>query len=360
MRNHICSFCVSMIMLAAWITGFQQVLAQEKSPSGAKTVATINGVAISEEELDRAAASDLEKLELQRLQSEANFIRSRQQTLENTLKRLVEERLLDAEAARQGIKTKDLLAKEVDQKIKDPTTEEVNSFYEANKGRIPVPKEQVAGQIQQYLKQQNYNKLKEEFVDRLKKANQVTLALEPLRTNVEVAGQPSKGPAQAPVIIVEFSDFQCPYCKNFTDTLYRVLKDFSPDVRLVFRQLPLSEIHPLAEKAGEASLCAQEQGKFWEMHDLMFKDQANLKVEDLKAKAAGLGLDAAAFNSCLDSGKYAQTIRQDIRNGALAGVSGTPAAFINGRFFGGARPYDELAAMVKEELQKKAANSSKP
>lgn len=357
MRNHI---CVSMILLAAWITGFQQLVAQEKSSSGAKTVATIKGAVISEEELNRAATPDLEKLELQRLQSEANFIRSRQQILENTLKRLVEERLLDAEAARQGIKAKDLLAKEVDQKVKDPTTEEVNSFYEANKSRIPTPREQVAGQIQQYLKQQNHNKLKDELIDRLKKENQVTLALEPLRTNVEVAGQPSKGPAQAPVTIVEFSDFQCPYCKNFTDTLYRVLKDFSPDVRLVFRQLPLSEIHPLAEKAGEASLCAQEQGKFWEMHDLMFKDQANLKVEDLKAKAAGLGLDAAAFNSCLDSGKYAQTIRQDIRDGALAGASGTPAAFINGRFVGGARPYDELAAMVKEELQKKAANSSKP
>ena len=360
MKDHLCSFCLSMILLASWTMGFQPLIAQEKSSSGAKTVAAIHGVTISEEELNRAAAPELEKLELQRLQSEASFIRSRQQILESTLKRLVEDRLLDDEAARQGIKKSDLLAKEVDQKVKDPTPEEVNSFYEANKSRIPAPKEQVTAQIQQYLKQQKYNKVREEFIDRLKKENQVTLALEPLRTKVEVEGQPSKGSAQAPVTIVEFSDFQCPYCKNFTDTLYRVLRDFSSDVRLVFRQFPLSEIHPMAEKAGEASLCAQEQGKFWEFHDLMFKDQAKLKVEDLKAKSAELGLDTSAFNACLDSGKHAQRIRQDIRDAAVAGASGTPAVFINGRFFGGARPYDELAAIVKEELQRKAANSSKP
>lgn len=359
MRDHLCSFCLFAIFLAAWGPALRPLAAQEKRAPGTKAAATIGGATISEEELNRAAAADLEKLDMQKLQFEANYIRSRHQILENTLKRLVEEKLLDAEAARRGISTKDLLTKEVDQKLKEPTPEEVNQFYESNKDRIRSPKEQVAGQIQQFLKQQNYSGIREEFIERLKKDRQVTLSLEPLRTDVAVAGHPSRGPEQASVTIVEFSEFQCPFCKSFAATLDRVMKEFASDARLVFRQFPLAEIHPMAEKAGEASLCAQEQGKFWQLHDLMFKDQANLKVEDLKTKAAGLGLDRAAFNACLDSGKYAQRIQQDMREGAVAGASGVPSAFINGRFLNGARPYEEVAAIIKEELQKKAVGSAK-
>jgi len=359
MREYFCGVCLFMIFLAAWSPGFQQPAAQGKSSPGAKAVATVDGADISEEELNRAAAAELEKLELQKLQFEASNTQNRHQILENTLKRLVEERILDGEAARQGISRTDLLAREVDQKLKDPTPEEVNQFYETNKDRIRAPKEQVAGQIQQYIKQQNYKKVKEEFIERLKKDRKVTMSLEPLRLDIAVAGYPSRGPEQAAVTIVEFSDFQCPFCKNFSSTLDRVIKEYASDTRQVFRQFPLSEIHPMAEKAAEASLCAQEQGKFWQLRDLMFKDQANLKVEDLKAKAAGLGLDMPAFNSCLDSNKYAQRIRQDLRDGAAAGVSGTPAAFINGRYLSGARSYEDVDAIIKEELQKRGAGSAK-
>ncbi len=359
MRRYLCGLGLFMFLFVVWSLAAQNP-AQDKGSSSGKSVAVINGVAISEEELNKAAAPDLEKLDLQKIQFEANYSRNRHQVLENTLQRLVEEKLLNAEAARLGITSKELLAKEVDQKIKDPTPEEVNQFYETNKERIRSPKEQVSAQIQQYLKQQNYSKAKDELIARLKKENQVTVALEPLRANVSSSGEPSRGAEQAPVTIIEFSDFQCPYCRNFSTTLARVLKDFGPDVRLVYRQLPLIEIHPMAEKAAEASLCAQDQGKFWELHDLMFKDQANLKVDDLKAKAASLGIDASSFNTCLDSGKYAEKIRQDIRDGAVVGASGTPAWFINGRFFSGALPYEQVAATIKEELQKKEAGSAKP
>ncbi len=360
MKCHLRGLCLLMIFSFAWSPHNELNAAQDKSPAGSKPVAAVNGTAISEEELNKAAAADLEKLELQKVQFEANYTRSKHQILENTLKKLVEDKLLDAEAARQGISRKDLLAKEVDQKVKDPTPEEVNAFYESNKARIRAPKEQVSTQIQQYLKQQSYNQVREQFIEQLKKAFPVTLSLEPYRMSVSVAGEPVRGPENAPVTIVEFSDFQCPFCKNFDVTLGRVLQEFNPKVRLVYRQMPLNEIHPFAEKAAEASLCAQDQGKFWEMHDLMFKDQANLKVEDLKAKASGLGLDTAAFNACLDSGKYAEKVREDSRDGAAAGISGTPAFLINGRFFSGALPYEQVAAAIREELQKSGISQSKP
>ncbi len=360
MKDCFRSFSAFAILLVAWTLCLKQSAAQGNQTGGTKAVATVSGVAISEDELNKAAAADLEKLDLQKIQFEANYTRSRHQILENTLKRLVEERLLDAEAARQGISRKDLLAREVDQKLKDPTPEEVNAFYESNKDRIRAPKEQVAAQIQQYLKQQNAARVREEFIERLKKDNPVTVALEPMRMEVSVAGEPSRGPDTAPVTIVEFSDFQCPFCRSFNTTLDRVLKDFGSDVRVVYRQFPLGEIHPLAEKAAEASLCAQDQGKFWEMHDVMFKDQANLKVEDLKAKASGLGLDSSAFNTCLDSSKYAQKVQKDSRDGAAVGASGTPSFLINGRFFSGALPYEQLAGLIREELQRKGAVSAKP
>jgi protein-disulfide isomerase len=135
-------------------------------------------------------------------------------------------------------------------------------------------------------------------------------------------------------------------------TLKEVDKNYPGEVRLVFRQFPMAGLHPNAPKAAEASLCAAEQGRFWEMHDLMFEDQSGLKEDDLKAKAARLQLDAAAFAACLDSGKYADKIKRDLRDGALAGVSGTPAVFINGRFLPGAQPYQEMARTIDEELKK--------
>ncbi len=317
-----------------------------------KGVATVNGKPITEEELNKAAAAKLEELELQRLQFQANYERNRQQVLQSTLDRLIEEKLVAAEAAKRGITEKELLAKEVDSKVHPPTPEEVNAFYEANKARINQPKEKISAQIQQYLQQQAPINARNDFIQRLKKEYQTVTYLEPLRTKIETAGEPSLGPANAPVTLIEFSDFQCPFCKAFASTLKEVEKNYPKDVRVVFRQFPLSNIHPYALKAAEASLCSQEQGHFWELHDEMFADQSALKIDDLKAKAAKLKLDTGAFNACLDSGKFAKRVTQEVRDGSIAGVSGTPAIFINGRFLSGAQPYPEVAKVIDQELKK--------
>jgi protein-disulfide isomerase len=175
----------------------------------------------------------------------------------------------------------------------------------------------------------------------------------PARTEVATAGYPARGPATAPVTIVEFSDFECPFCSRLFPTLKAVENIYLDRVRIVYRQFPLRRIHPFAEKAAEASLCANEQGKFWEMHDSLFGDQEHLTIEALKARAVQLKLDTRAFNACLDSGKQVAAIDKDIADGAKAGVNGTPTMFINGRRLLGAQPFAEIQAVIEDELKKK-------
>jgi protein-disulfide isomerase len=177
---------------------------------------------------------------------------------------------------------------------------------------------------------------------------------EPARIAVETEGRPSRGASDAPVTIVEFSDFECPYCATLVSTLKAIEKNYKDQVRIIYLQFPLS-IHRDAEKAAEASLCANEQNQFWQMHDAMFADQAKLRPDDLRKKAAKLSLDMEAFNACLDGNKYASAIRADIAEGVRAGVNGTPAFLVNGRFYSGSRPYDEIQKVIEDELQRAAA-----
>jgi len=179
--------------------------------------------------------------------------------------------------------------------------------------------------------------------------------VEPVRIVVATEGRPSTGAPDAPVTIVESSDIECPYCATLFSTLKTIEKNYKDQVRIVYLQFPLSQIHPDAEKAAEASLCANEQNQFWQMLDAMFANQAKLGVDELRRKAAKLSLDMEAFNACLDGNKYASAIRADIAEGVKAGVKGTPAFFVNGRFYSGNQPYDEIQRVVEDELQRAAA-----
>ena len=342
----------SAICCALLVTGAHSVAAAEADRPNADVVATFKGEPITEEDLQKAAAADLEKLELSRLQAEAGYKRNQHQILEADLSRLLEERVLDAEAAKRGISREDLLKTELEGKVKEVTQQAVNTFYEQNKQRISKPLEQVKPQIEQYLKNENYNRAKEELVDRLKMEYGVTVKLEPYRVKVETAGSPSRGSETAPVTIVEFSDFQCPYCARLHTTLRDLLAKYGDEVRLVYKQFPLPQLHPDAEMAAEASLCAADQGQFWEMHDLMFQTQNQLKEDDLINEAAKLHLDPVAFNKCLSSGQHAEQIKRDEYEGSTLGVAGTPALFINGRFLSGAVPIEDIARIINEETQK--------
>jgi protein-disulfide isomerase len=331
-----------------------------KKQPAPNTVAVFNGAQINEDELEKAAAADLANLELQRQQMTANYQRTKHQILERNLSRLLEDKILVAEAAKRGIPKEELIKKEIDSRVKEPSIEDVNTFYEANKQRFGQPLEQVSVKIQQYLRSQSYDKARFDFVERLKKDYGITVMLEPFRMKVETTGSPSLGPVNAPVKIVEFSDFQCPYCSRLSTTLEAVLAKYGKEVQLVYRHFPLSDIHPYAEKAAEASICAADQGHFWEMSHLLFQSQNQLTDEDLKAKAAKLNLDSNAFVQCLSSGKNNSKVTQDFNDGIRLGVGSTPSLFINGRFLSGVAQLADISRIIDEEVQKKNLSAAGP
>ncbi len=175
---------------------------------------------------------------------------------------------------------------------------------------------------------------------------------EPIDMAKLVDDDPVEGSADAPVTIVEFSDFQCPFCEKFySDTLGQVRKDYidTGKVKLVYRDFPLS-FHPEAEKAAEAAECADDQGKFWEMHDKIFENQETMGVASYKQWAPTLGLNSATFNKCLDSGEKAAEVQADFSAGQSAGVSGTPTFFINGTAVVGAQPYSVFKQAIDAAL----------
>ena len=150
-------------------------------------------------------------------------------------------------------------------------------------------------------------------------------------SKVKVGDGPSLGKPDAPVTLVEFSDYQCPFCGRFFNQTFAALKTQYIDtgkLRYVFRDFPLDQLHPQARKAAEAAHCAGEQRKYWEMHDTLYKNQRTLQVEHLKGFALELSLNGNAFNTCLDEGKYAATISQHHAAGSELGVTGTPAFFV--------------------------------
>jgi protein-disulfide isomerase len=243
-----------------------------------------------------------------------------------------------------------LLYAEIDSNVETPSPEEVEQFYDANKSQITVPKAQALPQVRQYMIDTSRKRYRDMLINNLRRNFKVTTSLDPLRTDVATAGHPSRGPEKAPITIVEFADFECPYCGALYPTLKQVEKNYADKVRLVYRQFPLTNVHPHAQKAAEASLCANEQKHFWEFYDSMFSDQAHLEVADLKKRAQAMGLNTTAFNTCLDSGKQAEAIQKERDEARKAGVSSTPSLFINGRLMVGARSYADIREVIEDEL----------
>jgi protein-disulfide isomerase len=335
------AFCLPACSETAGAKADAKKAAAPAASGSSQVLAVVNGKPITEAEVQSSSAEQFAQLERE-------FESNKHQLLESQVDQMIQERLLEAEAAAKGVSKEQILAEIKPPEISDA---DVDKFYEENKAQIPRPKDQVAGQIKQYLQQRGQAESRQKFYDGLQAKYKVEKKIEPMRAAVATNG-PAKGPATAPVTIVEFSDFQCPYCSRLLPTLEQVKAKYGDKVRIVFRQYPLP-MHPNAQKAAEASLCANEQGKFWEMHDAMFKNQQELAVDNLKAKAAALGLKADTFNQCLDSGKYVAQVQADQKEGSANGVQGTPAMFINGRFINGAVPLEQITSVIDDELRRK-------
>jgi protein-disulfide isomerase len=266
---------------------------------------------------------------------------------------LINAELLDKEAKRAGVSVASLLERQVDGKTSPVSEEEIRVFYDNNKDRLRVDLEKIHDQIRDYLNDQRRESRKREFFGALRSKAKITTYLKPppvYRVEVPFNGAPIRGAEKAPVTIVKFEDFQCPFCKTAQPTFKELLKKYDGKVRLVHKDLPLEEIHPLARPAAEAARCAGEQGKFWEYHDKLYADSPKLGVEDLKSAAKDVGLNLLSFDQCFASGKYRSAVQKDFNDGAKLGLTGTPAFFINGREISGAQPVDAFSAVIDEEL----------
>jgi protein-disulfide isomerase len=310
-----------------------------------KVVATYNGGKITAGELEKEVRPQIADLENKMYQA-------RKQTLEQ----MAMERIVKAEATKAGLSEQDYIRKRVEESpVQQPTEAQERQFYDRLKsgGQIPPDAtfESLKDRIGAALVNQQRQAQMQKVVGELQKQANLKVDLPQPRVQVAADG-PTRGPKDAPVTIVEFSDFECPYCGAAHDTVEQVMNTYAGKVRLVYRQFPLS-FHPHAEKAAEASLCAADQGKFWEYHEVLFKNQKKLDLPDLKAHAGEVGMDAQKFGQCLESGDKKKSVDVDQQAGLAAGVGGTPAFFINGIFLNGAQPFDEFKKVIDGELASK-------
>ena len=300
------------------------------------TLATVNGKAIT--------TQDLEQKEVNRLlQAQYQYYQVERKALDD----LIVQRLLEDEAQKQGISSDELLAREVDSKVKDPNEDQLQVYYEGLDAKEPY--DQVRGKILDHIRDLRRSKLRSAYVETLRLKANIMVQLAPPMADVgtENAGV-IQGPAEAPVQVVEFADYQCPYCQRVNPDLNKLIDEYAGRVSVVYRDFPLP-MHPHAEKAAEAARCAGQQGKFWEYHNLLFHDK-KLDTPDLKQQATTLHLDSDRFDKCLDSAEEAANVKKDQDEGMKLGLSGTPSFFINGHFISGAVDYGTLHQMVEQQL----------
>ena len=315
-----------------------------------EVLATIGDEKITLADVRARVGDDLARVETQYLQTRSTLI-------DNALKSMLRERVIDAEAKKQGKTYEELIAAEAGIGI-NPSEEDIARWYRDNPDRTGGrPIEQIRSQISDLLRNERRTAAEAQLHARLNKERKVAVNFHPFRLTFDNANSPALGKENAPVTLVEFSDFQCPFCNRFAPTLKQVHQKYGDQVRIVYRQYPIPSIHPFAFKASEASLCANEQGKFWELHDAMFANQSKLTVSDIKQKAGELGIDRRKFDTCLDTGRFVEQVQKDMAEGVKVGITGTPAVFINGvELKGGAVAFETVAAAIDQELARTAAN----
>ena len=260
--------------------------------------------------------------------------------------------LIDREATQRGLSRNELLSQELPSRTLPITDQEIELVFERNREALGGRSlEDVRSEIQAAIERQRPTQALQQFMNELRSgADDIVLSLDPPRQRVEVLpDDPAKGPLDAPIVLVEFSDFQCPFCQRATGTLAELVGRYEDQIRFVYKDYPLPS-HAQAFKAAEAGNCAHDQGMFWEFHDKMFASQDALDVPALKSYASELGLDAASFSACLDEGRYTQRVQQDMQIGQRYGVSSTPTVFINGRPVMGAAPLETFDQIIREEL----------
>ncbi len=323
-------FCMSAFFAAT------SVAQSAETPKPKQPVATVDGQPIYDEDLAPSVEGQLQPLRNQEYEI-------KRKALDN----LIEQKMLEAAAKKKGLTTEKLLDQEVNTKIPDPSDAEIEGYYLGLKVKSPLA--EVKTQLRDGYKQAKIQQARQDYLKTLRADSKVVVLLSAPR--VEVAYDPARmrGNPKAPVMIVEFSDYQCPYCHQVEPTVAQVLAKYGDKVSLSYRDFPLTAIHSQAQIAAVASRCALEQGKFWEYHDQLFTS-SKLEKDDLIGYARDLKLDDKQFGSCLTGEKYKADIDKDVQEGRKAGVTGTPGFFINGIALSGSQPKDAFTRVIDDEL----------
>jgi protein-disulfide isomerase len=305
------------------------------SQTDSTVVAEIGGHKITAQELEFKEAGKL-------LQPKYKYYLAERDALDQ----YIDDQLLDMEAKKEGITVDELLKRHVAAKISEPTEDQLRFYYEGVQTNESY--ESARQNIIDTVRQLRTKKAKEAYVADLRGQYGVVVELNQPSAHVEVGNDPRLGPENAPVQIVEFADYECPYCQKVNDDLTKIREHFGSYVSVVFKDFPLP-MHPLAPRAAEAARCAGEQGKFWEFHDSLFETK-KLQAQQLKDQARTLKLDSDRFDKCLDSGAEIAPVKKDLDEAMRLGLQGTPSFFINGHFMTGSIGYAKLRETVMQEL----------
>jgi len=302
-------------------------------------LATVGSKTFTRAEIEARVKPKLVEIEAQRYE-----------VMREGLDEAIAEELFKLEAAARKISPEQLEKDEVEAKVPTPSDADIQKVYDENKEELQGQAlEQVKPQIVEYLKAEKAQGRKQAFIQELKAKYKTTDKLKAPTVEVATAGRPERGGAKAAVTIVEFSDYQCPFCKRGEDSAQKVFETYGDKVRIVFRDYPLP-FHDRARPAAEAANCANAQGKFWEYNKKLFANQGALSDDNLKTYAKDLGLDTAKFDECYAKKSFSAAIDKDLADGVAAGVNGTPAFFINGRSLSGAQPFEKFKEIIDEEL----------
>lgn len=307
-------------------------------------LATLDGEPIHESDLDLGA--DWRKLERQTFELR-----------EKALDSVIANRLLAKEAERREMTLDDLLRGVIAPRVGQPTNKEIQDFYEKQKGRINRPLKEVRDEIERVMINQKFQSHLSDFVRELWENSDVEVMMDPPRLPVKLDGVRMRGPKSAPVTVIEYSDFQCPFCKRVQPTLAELASEYEGTVRWGFKDLPIAEIHPEAVRAAQAARCAGDQGKFWEFQAKLF--QQELFTDGTYTEVAKeLKIKDEALLECINSGKHEQAVMADLDEARSFGIQVTPAFLINGIFLSGAQDIGVFRDIIDSELERNAESAN--
>jgi protein-disulfide isomerase len=310
-------------------------IAADKAPA---VVLEIDGAAVTAAEVEQQRAAAY-------FQARTTFYQSERKALDE----FVDDYLLKREAKKENLTVEALLERHVNSTIaKDPSDESLRVYYEGLDAAATQPFEALRDKILQHLRERRINRAKAAYLKGLRTQANVVVRLTAPRAAVNLANVPIRGAADAPVLIVEFADYECAYCQRVQPALDKLQEEYKGKISIAYKDMPLP-IHPSAAKAAEAAQCAAAQGKFWEYHDLLYKTK-QLEIPQLKQAARDVKADAELFNKCLDSGEKAAVVQAHLTEAQGLGLQGTPSFVFNGRLESGNLSFEELRKIVDEEL----------